>query len=182
MLALPKIRFYALSAHQDGRMSSLWGKTKQWVVRSQRFPPSCVFGSLGTHVAGIAASPLFGVAKGANVVCTRVFNDDLSGDFMNIIAGLQAAATAATGTAAVIKYVCCNFGRYSKCLHKRERLTFGRVSTDKLNVCQKCADDLKQPLMKSQLKEIDVGGWLRKRLILNSNMHGGEDVETLLRD
>lgn len=45
----------------------------------------------GTHVAGIAASPTYGVAKEANVFTVRVLGADGSGSLAGIISGMQVA-------------------------------------------------------------------------------------------
>jgi len=49
----------------------------------------------GTHVAGIAASKSFGVAKKSNIVAVKVMGDDGHGDTSNIIAGINFAVSQA---------------------------------------------------------------------------------------
>jgi cerevisin len=44
---------------------------------------------IGTHVAGIAASALHGVAKSANIIAVKVMEDDGTGSGSNIISGIN---------------------------------------------------------------------------------------------
>lgn len=52
----------------------------------------------GTHVAGIAAGTLHGVAKNARIVAVKVMNDDGTGSGSDIIAGINFAVQAAAGS------------------------------------------------------------------------------------
>jgi len=52
----------------------------------------------GTHVAGIAASKSFGVAKKGNIIAVKVMSDDGTGDSSNIIAGINFAVGQAFST------------------------------------------------------------------------------------
>ena len=52
----------------------------------------------GTHVAGIAASTLHGVAKSANIIAVKVMGDDGTGSGSNIIAGINFVVQAANGS------------------------------------------------------------------------------------
>ncbi|KAG9055957.1 subtilisin-like serine protease [Serendipita sp. 407] len=47
----------------------------------------------GTHVAGIAAGAVHGVAKSANIIAVKVMDDDGTGATSNIIAGINFVAT-----------------------------------------------------------------------------------------
>lgn len=53
----------------------------------------------GTHVAGIAASSLHGVAKAANIIAVKVMDDQGAGSASNIISGINFVANAAAQSA-----------------------------------------------------------------------------------
>lgn len=55
----------------------------------------------GTHVSGTIAGATYGIAKKANIVAVKVLGDDGSGTNAGVIAGVQWAATNASGKKAV---------------------------------------------------------------------------------